>query len=153
MKFTAAALLFLAFISFTESVEDNERNLRGGGDSDGDEDADTFAFRTTTDVTDIFQLGTPTFGGTGCPDGTVQVIVSPEDIEGEEGTNAVTVLFDAYIAETSATTTRDYKSCSLAIPLKAKPGIQIGIFQASPACTLLLSKTSFSNILAPMFAD
>jgi hypothetical protein len=131
MQFSAAALLLLAFISFTESVEDNGPNLRGReiDDEEDGERADLLSEFRTADLSEIFQLGAPTWGGTGCPEGTVQVIVSPEDIDGEEGVEAVTVIFDAYIAETDTKRNRDYKSCALAIPLKAKPGIQVGIFQ------------------------
>jgi hypothetical protein len=130
MQFSAAALLLLAFISFTESVEDNGPNLRGHkiDDEEDGEGADLLSEFRTTDITDIFQLGQPTWGGSGCPEGTVQVVASPKDIDEEEGVEAVSVLFSAYQANTYETN-RDYKSCALAIPLKAKPGIQVGIFQ------------------------
>lgn len=140
MKVTAPVLLLLTVISVTKSLEDDERNLRGGDDVDAnvefddEDDADLLAFRTN-DITDIFQLGTPTWGGSGCPEGTVHVVTSPEDIPGESGVNAVTVIFDAYVAETSPTSTREYRGCALAIPLIAKPGFQIGIFQVSPDYT------------------
>ena len=157
MKFFAAALLFLAFISFTESVEDNGPNLGGReiDDEEVDDPADLFEFRQA-DLSKIFTLGNATFGGTGCPAGTVRTVASPEDIPGEEGVSAVSILFDQYFAETDAKRSRDYKSCVLAIPMKVKPGIQVGIFQASKTNTEFLCTRSmmlFSNLLAPNLTD
>ena len=40
MKFTAPALLLLTIVSLTKSLEDDERNLRGGGDVDVSVDVD-----------------------------------------------------------------------------------------------------------------
>lgn len=133
MKLSIAALTLLVIASFTESVEDFEQNLRGISEIDDEEDgedADLLDVRSA-DITDIFQLGKPTWGGSGCPSGTSKVVLSPADIPGQKGVSAMTVIFDAYFAKTSRDRSREYKSCSLALPVKVKPGFQVAIIKAS----------------------
>ncbi|TMW64111.1 hypothetical protein Poli38472_014228 [Pythium oligandrum] len=70
----------------------------------------------------VFKFGTPTFFGSGCPKDTVAVIPSTDG-------HSVSVLFSAYSAVTSSTTTRDRKSCNLAVPVDVKSGVTVGIFR------------------------
>eukprot|EP00193_Tetraselmis_chui_P016898 CAMPEP_0177792704 /NCGR_PEP_ID=MMETSP0491_2-20121128/24669_1 /TAXON_ID=63592 /ORGANISM="Tetraselmis chuii, Strain PLY429" /LENGTH=188 /DNA_ID=CAMNT_0019315141 /DNA_START=61 /DNA_END=623 /DNA_ORIENTATION=+ len=63
-----------------------------------------------------------TFGGTGCPQGTVQVIASPDG-------QTLSVLFDEYTAATETGDRRDRKSCNLALPVSVPNGISLGIFE------------------------
>lgn len=69
-----------------------------------------------------FTFGNTTFFGSGCPDGTVQIVKSSDE-------QTVSVLFSAYIAETSDTSSRDRLSCNLAVPVDVKPGFSIGIYK------------------------
>ncbi len=62
------------------------------------------------------------YGGSGCPDGSASVTVSPD---GQE----LTLLFDKFIAEGSkARASR--KSCNLSIPIKVPQGFQISLYDA-----------------------
>eukprot|EP00873_Tetraselmis_striata_P011330 jgi/Tetstr1/431594/TSEL_021125.t1 len=78
----------------------------------------------------IQSIGTPftvdareiTFGGSGCPQGTVQVIVSPDG-------QTISVLFDDFHAATEDGDSRDRKSCNLALPVHVPNGVSLGIFQ------------------------
>mmetsp|Transcript_20126 Transcript_20126/g.51547 ORF Transcript_20126/g.51547 Transcript_20126/m.51547 type:complete len:218 (+) Transcript_20126:143-796(+) len=63
-----------------------------------------------------------TFGGSGCPSGTVQVVASPDG-------QTLSVLFDEYSAATQGRDTRDRKSCNLALPVSVPNGISLGIFE------------------------
>jgi len=63
-----------------------------------------------------------TFGGSGCPQGTVQVIASPDG-------QTISVLFDSFYAATEDGDTRDRKSCNLALPIHVPSGVSLGIFQ------------------------
>lgn len=63
-----------------------------------------------------------TFGGNGCPEGSVQVVSSPDE-------KTISVLFSEYIATTDPYNLRVRKSCNLALPVRVPPGISLGIFQ------------------------
>lgn len=70
------------------------------------------------------RLGTPTYGGTGCPAGTASVSVSPDETE-------ISILYDNFVAEAGRTTGRplDRKSCNLNIPVIVPSGYSIAVFQ------------------------
>ncbi len=71
------------------------------------------------------QLGSPAYGGSGCPAGSASAILSPD------GT-AVSILFDQYQVEAGNTTGRriDRKSCNIAIPVSVPQGFSVAIFKA-----------------------
>ncbi len=62
------------------------------------------------------------YGGSGCPDGSASVTVSPD---GQE----LTLLFDQFVAEGSKPRA-SRKSCNLSIPIKVPQGFQISIYDA-----------------------
>jgi hypothetical protein len=70
------------------------------------------------------RLGSPAYGGNGCPAGTASVTVSPDQ-------SAVSILFDQFVAEAGATTGRrvDRKSCNLSIPVEVPQGYSVALFQ------------------------
>jgi Domain of unknown function (DUF4360) len=70
-----------------------------------------------------FQLGEPTYFGSGCPDGSVEVVQPDGD------SSTVSVLFSDYMAETNGSRLRDRKSCNLAVPVTVEPGWSCGIFK------------------------
>lgn len=71
----------------------------------------------------VFQLGMPSFGGSGCPDGsTVTAVVSTDG-------QIVSMLFTQFAAATTSTMLRDRKACNLILPVSVLPGISIGVFQ------------------------
>lgn len=72
---------------------------------------------------DRLRLGTPGYGGTGCPAGSASVVVSPDD-------TALSVLFDSYLAEAGRPTGRtiDRKSCNLTIPVHVPQGYSVAVF-------------------------
>jgi len=70
------------------------------------------------------QLGHPSYGGSGCPSGSASITVSPAN-------DAITILFDQFIAEAGNATGRrtDRKSCNLTIPVSVPNGYSVAIFQ------------------------
>jgi hypothetical protein len=60
-----------------------------------------------------YKLGTPTFFGSGCPKDTVAVLSSTDG-------KTISVLFSEFGSKTTSKTWRQYKSCSLAVPLNVK---------------------------------
>lgn len=68
------------------------------------------------------ELGKPTYGGTGCPAGTVGAVLSPDK-------NELSVLFDAYVARTKPGQDLARASCNVAIPLKVPDGLSVSIFR------------------------
>jgi hypothetical protein len=69
------------------------------------------------------RLGTPGYGGTGCPAGSAAVTLSP-------GEDAISILFDRYTVEAGYTTGRsiDRKSCNIAVPVYVPQGYSVAIF-------------------------
>ncbi|AUF82668.1 DUF4360 domain-containing protein [Tetraselmis virus 1] len=65
-------------------------------------------------------LSMVSFGGSGCPQGTVSVITSPDN-------TTVSVLFDSYTVSTDSDTLFDRKSCNLALPIKVPNGYSIAL--------------------------
>ena len=70
------------------------------------------------------RLGEASYGGSGCPAGTASVTVSPDD-------QALSVLFDQFIAEAGNTTGRrvDRKACNLTIPVHVPQGFSVAVIQ------------------------
>eukprot|EP01083_Nonionella_stella_P208695 757147_1 len=71
---------------------------------------------------DVFQLGTPTFNGSGCPKNSVSVTTASDG-------KSVSVLFSKYFAETTSGKKTARKACSLAVPVDVEQGYSIGIFK------------------------
>lgn len=68
------------------------------------------------------QLGVPSYGGTGCPQGSVSATLSPDSKQ-------LSVLFDSYSVEASRTRPTDRKSCNVAIPVNVPHGISFSIIE------------------------
>merc|ERR1719273_1041806 len=62
-----------------------------------------------------YSFDEPTFFGSGCPEGSVEIIQSGDG-------QTVSVLFSEYISETSLDTTRARLSCNLAVPVDVAAG-------------------------------
>ena len=73
---------------------------------------------------DDLQLGYPASGGTGCPQGSVSAVLSPDR-------KTLSVLFDQYLVEAGRSVGRnvDRKSCNLAIPVHVPNGYSISLFK------------------------
>lgn len=69
-------------------------------------------------------LGEPGYGGTGCPDGTVSVTLSPDH-------KSLSLLFDQYQVEVGGETGKsfDRKSCNIAIPVFVPQGFTVSILK------------------------
>ena len=67
-------------------------------------------------------LGEPGYGGTGCPDGTVSVTLSPDQ-------KSLSLLFDQYQMAVGGETGKsfDRKSCNIAIPVHVPQGLSVSI--------------------------
>jgi Domain of unknown function (DUF4360) len=63
-----------------------------------------------------------TYFGSGCPSGSVKVI------QADDG-STISVLFSEFEAVASGATTRDRRSCNMAVPVTVAPGFSCGIFK------------------------
>jgi len=74
-------------------------------------------------LADSLQLGSPAYGGTGCPAGSASVNVAPDN-------SAISILFDQFQAEAGRTTGRriDRKACNISIPVQVPQGYSVAIF-------------------------
>lgn len=69
------------------------------------------------------QLGMPAIGGTGCPAGSAQAILSPDNTQ-------ISILFDNFIAEAGGNGKQlDRKSCNIAIPVQVPQGFSVSVFK------------------------
>lgn len=69
-------------------------------------------------------LGEPGYGGTGCPEGTVSVTLSPDQ-------KSLSLLFDQYQLAVGGETGKsfDRKSCNIAIPVHVPQGLSVSILK------------------------
>jgi hypothetical protein len=67
-------------------------------------------------------LGNPTYGGNGCPSGSVSAALSPD-------ATSLSILFDQYQAMAGGSTGRsfDRKSCNVAIPVNVPNGFSVSL--------------------------
>lgn len=68
------------------------------------------------------RLGQPAYGGTGCPAGSASVTLSP-------GQDALSILFDSYVAEAGGGRRVDRKSCNISVPVEVPSGYSVAVFQ------------------------
>jgi hypothetical protein len=75
------------------------------------------------DAPSQLELGTPSYGGTGCPDRSVAASLSP-------GNTALTLLFDEYVVEAGSNgKSLDRKSCNLSIPIRVPQGYSMSVLK------------------------
>jgi Domain of unknown function (DUF4360) len=68
------------------------------------------------------RLGSPAYGGTGCPAGTASITLSPDQ-------TALSILFDGYVAEAGGSRRVDRKSCNISVPVQVPSGYSVAVFQ------------------------
>jgi len=73
---------------------------------------------------DDISLGEPGYGGTGCPDGSVSVTLSPD-------AKSLSLLFDQYQVAVGGETHKsfDRKSCNIAIPVHVPQGLSVSVLK------------------------
>ena len=73
---------------------------------------------------DSVYLGTPSYGGTGCPANSASVALSPDS-------KSLSILFDQYVVESGGTTGRDLdrKTCNIAVPVHVPQGLSVSVFR------------------------
>lgn len=71
---------------------------------------------------DDIALGIPSYGGTGCPQGTVGATLSPDS-------KVLSVIFDQYMAQAGKAPMIDRKSCNLSVPVHVPNGWSVSILK------------------------
>lgn len=76
-----------------------------------------------SNAADILLTGA-SYGGTGCPQGTASVTLSPDQ-------KTMSVLFDSYVAQAGSSVGKslDRKTCNLAVSVKIPQGFSVSIFK------------------------
>ena len=94
-----------------------------------------FIFRTLIGITsfvtiasafaDEIKMGTPVYGGNGCPNGTAQISLSND--------NELSLLFDSFTAEAGGSSgkTIDRKACNLAVPIHVPQGLSVSLLDVT----------------------
>ena len=80
------------------------------------------SFASLSYAQDDIALGNPGYGGTGCPDGTASVTLSPDQ-------KSLSILFDVFVVEAGGATNKsfDRKVCNVAIPVHVPQGISVSV--------------------------
>ena len=73
---------------------------------------------------DSIYIGQPSFGGSGCPQGTVSATLATD-------AKSLSILYDAYTLDAGGATGKriDRKSCNVAIPVHVPQGYSFSVFQ------------------------
>lgn len=81
-----------------------------------------FAF--TANAADDIKLGEPSYGGTGCPQGTVGITLSPD-------AKVLSMIFDSYVAEAgkSIGKTLQRQTCNLSVPIHVPQGFSVSVLK------------------------
>jgi hypothetical protein len=93
---------------------------------------------------EFLKLGTPNMGGTGCPQGTSSIAVSPDQ-------SAISILFDQYVAEAGGSKSFDRKSCNFAIPVQVPQGYSISVVEVDFRGFTLLPDGASATLNASYF--
>jgi len=84
----------------------------------------TFMFILSFAATaDDLRLGAPGYGGNGCPSGSAEVILSPDQ-------KSLSLIFDEFLVEASRRKRIARKSCNIAIPVHVPQGYSISLLEA-----------------------
>lgn len=73
---------------------------------------------------DDISLGEPSYGGTGCPQGSVGITLSPD-------AKVLSLIFDSYVAEAgkSAGKTLQRQTCNLSVPIHVPQGMSVSVLK------------------------
>ena len=70
---------------------------------------------------DGIELGTPAYGGNGCPAGSASTVLSPDN-------KSLSIIFDEFLVEAGgANRTVERKSCNVAIPVHIPQGFSVSV--------------------------
>lgn len=81
-------------------------------------------FGLAANAKDDIQLGEPSYGGTGCPQGTVGITLSPDS-------KVLSMIFDQYVAEAgkSSGKTIQRQTCNLSVPIHVPQGFSVSVLK------------------------
>lgn len=114
LSFFLAILVVAPVQSVYAMGRDRERPLRPGRPQRRGNEASQPVSQVT--------LGTPVYGGSGCPQGSMRAVFAPDNL-------SFSLLFDQFIAEVvdPANAKKDTMSCDLLIPIQIPEGMQMEI--------------------------
>lgn len=95
-------------------------------------------------LADGIRLGTPEYGGSGCPGGSASVALSPDQ-------NAISILFDQYVVEAGGAKSFDRKNCNIAIPVHVPQGYSVAVMAIDYRGFVQLPYGSRANLMVNYF--
>ena len=118
MKIRTLLSIIISVLFVTSAVNAGERERpmrRGHAHQRGNENS------RPAPVNNVM-IGNAVYGGNGCPQGTMQAVLSPDNL-------SFSLLFDKFIAEVSEATSgpRDVMTCDILIPMQVPEGMQMTI--------------------------
>jgi hypothetical protein len=114
LGFSILSLAMVMACANASQAGERERGLRRGhSQRRGNENSQP--------VTQV-QIGTPVYGGNGCPQGTMRTVFAPDGL-------SFSLLFDQFVAEVSdpMAASRDVMACDALIPMQIPAGMQMRI--------------------------
>lgn len=81
-------------------------------------------FAISANAADDIKLGEPSYGGTGCPQGSVGITLSPDS-------KVLSMIFDSYVAEAgkSSGKTIQRQTCNLSVPIHVPQGMSVSVLK------------------------
>lgn len=96
---------------------------------------------------DSIYLGVPGYNGTGCPPGSAEAILSPDN-------SVLSILFSEYVAQAgfgSTGSTTGAKNCTIAIPVHVPQGLSLSIIGVDYRGLLSLPRSALARFSAEYF--
>lgn len=90
------------------------------------------------------ELGLPITGGSGCPAGTVSAALSPDY-------SKLSILYDAYVAQTTGDQSLVRRSCNVAVPMYIPPGLSVSVFRTDYRGYAFIPENGRGNFRAEYF--
>jgi hypothetical protein len=108
--------------------------------------ATLFVLVATPVLADDIALGTPAYGGNGCPLGSASATLSPD-------AKSLNILFDEFIVDAGPRTgrTAERKTCNISIPIHVPPGLSVAISALNHRGSNDLPETASSQVNVSYF--
>ncbi len=106
------------------------------------------SFTSMAHAQEAITLGTPGYGGTGCPGGSVSATLSPD-------ATSLSLLFDSYVVEAGGDTgkTFDRKACNIAIPVHVPQGMSVSVLAIDDSAQVEVAEAFGYPVVREAYAD
>lgn len=121
LRILGAALIFSLTLAASTQAHAQNADINEPGDPFNEGHSPTAPNQDSDGVPGL-SIGSPVYGGNGCPQGTVSAVVSPDQ-------RVLSVLFDSHVVEVGGQTgkRRERTTCTVKIPFQVPQGYRVQI--------------------------